>query len=341
MTYYKEELEKDTRYRAEYAEGLEIFLRQKQAESKEERSSFIDPEKYEKDPAFYHKKFIDMLGFPLCEQRSMPVLNEKTFVTTDGNVHIYRIQFCFFGTLKFYGLYFEQTRNKEKQPFIIGLHGGDGTPELVSSMHLDSANYNHLIRRMTDKGANVFVPQLLLWNKEIYGGEYERLHIDGKLRQLGGSMTALEIYLMQGCIDYFLEKEGMNANKLGVAGLSYGGMYSVHLAAVDTRIKACYSCSWVNDSFVHSWADWSYRSAQKLFTTAETLAMICPRPLVVAMGDKDRLFDYRLTKATCEETKKYYAQQNKSDYFKCVIFNGEHETDKAEEELEFLFQHLK
>ena len=141
-------------------------------------------------------------------------------------------------------------------------------------------------------------------------------------------------------MDYFIEKERINAEKIGVAGLSYGGMYAVHFTAAETRVKACYSCSWVNDCFVHSWADWSYFNAQKTFATAETLALIAPRPLVVAMGDKDNIFDHRLTVTECEKAKAYYKATGAEERLKYILFDGVHETDKSDEELDFLFSAL-
>ncbi len=337
--YYNEELEKDTAYRADYVEGIERFLAKKKEEADIERFKFISPEKYLNDPEYYRAEFIKMLGFPLTGERVYPSV-EKKFVAKDGNVNIYRMQFKFFGDLKFYVMYFEQCENEEKAPFIFGFHGGEGTPEVVSSIHLDSSNYNHLVRRMTDRGANVVVPQFLLWKVELYGNDYNRQHIDGKLRQLGGCATALELYFLQGILDYFLKEENINEERIGVAGLSYGGMYAIHFTAIDTRIKACYSCSWVNDCFKNSWADWSYFNAQKRFTTAETVALIAPRPLVVAMGDKDALFDYKRTIKECERIEPYYKAFSREDKFKCVIFDGTHETDKGDIELDFLFENL-
>lgn len=338
--YYSEEVEKNSRYRQEYIDGITEFLYAEKKRADKRRKNFISPKEYKSDPEKYRNALIRQLGFPLNIKRELPALKEKKFVIKDGNVNIYRMQFVFFGTLNFYGLYFEQTDNKDKKPFIVGIHGGGGTPELVSSIHIDSANYNHLVRRITNKDSNVFAPQLLLWNKETYENNYERLHIDGKLRQLGGSVTALELYLMRGCIDYFIDKENINKYEIGVAGLSYGGMYALHLAAIDTRIKACYSCSWVNDCFEHSWADWSYCGAQNRFTTAETAAIIAPRTLVVAMGNKDELFDSRLTENECEKIKPYYQIFDNAENFKYKIFDGVHETDKSDEEIDFLLDKL-
>lgn len=338
--YYSEEILKNTPFRQDYVDGISQYLEKEKLKADDTRNNYISPDDYKRNPERYRNDLVKLLGYPLTEKCETPVLKEKKFVAKDGNVNIYRMVFEFFSYLKFYGLFFEQTDNKKNKPFIIGLHGGAGTPELVSSIHSESGNYNHLVRRLTDKGANVFAPQLLLWYKEWYGNDYDRVQTDGKFRQLGGSVTAFELYLIEGCISYFTEKEEMNSERIGVAGLSYGGMYAIHLAAVDTRIKACYSCSWVNDIFANSWADWSYPNAQKRFTAAETAALIAPRVLVVAMGDKDDLFDSKVTEKICEEIKKYYQVFGKKDEFKCVIFDGGHETDKSDEEIDFLLRRL-
>ena len=340
--YYTEEIVLDASHRKEYAEGIDQFLFQKKEKIDKIRSSYITPEQYIENSDFYREEFIKMLGFPLVLSQETPSLKSKVFVAQDGNVNIYRIQLTFFNSIDFYGLYFEQVQAKQDAPFVIGLHGGGGTPELAAGMHWDSGNYNHLIRRITDRGANVFAPQLLLWEKQHYGGtfdvEQDKPNIDAKLRQLGGSLVALELYFLRGSISYFIEQEQMNAQKIGVAGLSYGGMYALHLAAVDERIKACYSCSWVNDSFIYSWPQWSYQGAQQKFTTVEIAALISPRKLVIAMGKDDSLFKSKNTIQTCEKIMPYYTKQGKEYNFQYIIFDGVHEADTSDCEIDFLFR---
>ncbi len=338
--YYAEEIEKDTRYRQEYVDGANRFLYEQYGKATAQRDQFITPEQYKANPEYYREALKQMLGYPLNLPVETPALTEKTFLAQDGNVNIYRMQFTFFGYLKFYGMYFEQVNAKKDTPFVLSFHGGGGTPEMVSSLHKDSANYVHQTRRMTERGANVFAPQLLLWNVETYGNPHDRLHLDGKMRQLDGSMTALEVYLLMGCISYFIEEGAAPADRIGVVGLSYGGMYALHLAAVDTRIKACYSCSWFNRAFEHSWGDWSYRNAAKLFGSAETAALIAPRALFIAMGDNDNLFDSKVTEEEYARLAPYYQALGAEDQCKLRVFPGLHEQDHEDFGFDFLIEHL-
>ena len=338
---YCEEIEKDTKFRGDYVDGVLSFLEEKRAQMSSIRTKSFTPESYKGNEELYRNAFREMLGFPLLEERKETYIKEKIFVASDKNVNIYRMTLLI-KNIPFYGIYFEQIEKKETTPFVLALHGALGTPELISGIYQDSSNYNHIVRRMTERGASVFVPQLLLWNVDIYGNVHiPRQEIDGKARQLGGSMTAIELYCLQASLDYFMEKEKVNSNRLGVVGLSYGGMYALHLAALDTRLKACYSCSWFSDGFEYAWAEWSYKDAQTIASSVETAALVVPRCLVIAMGDKDSLFDYRKTVQNCQFVEKFYEAYGCNDCFKYVIFDGGHEFNKSDKELEFFFNALK
>ena len=337
--YYKEVPIKDYSGRENYAKSINEFLQKFGDDAENKKAGFLTPEKLKIKQEQYRKKFRDFLGFPLNLKRQMPSV-EKNFVANDGNVNIYRMTFNFECGIIAYGIYFEQTENKKEKPFSFVLHGGEGSAEIVSSIYFDSSNYNHLARRITDMGASVFCPQLLLWNVEKYGTPYDRIEVDSKLKQLGGSITALEVWLMQCELDWFLKQEKFNSQKIGVAGLSYGGMYALHLSACDTRIKSCYSCSFVHDGYYEVRPDWSYKNAKNTFDIANTMALVSPRRLVVQMGDKDQLFDYKQTIKECEKAMPYYKIFNAEEQLKCIIFDGVHETDLKNEGLEFFYQEI-
>lgn len=338
--YYTEDVVRFSSWREEYQTSIDEYLQAEKEKSEQARAQFITPKKYKEKSQEYRKKLMNMLGYPLNAKRETPTLLKKEFVAQDGNVNIYRMQFSFFDKVKFYGIYFEQIENKENVPFCIVQHGGGDSAEIISSMYGPNSCYQDLTRRITDRGANAFAPQLLLWRDDPYGSTHDRAMINGKLRQLGGSITALELYLLRGCIDYFTEKEGINAQRIGAAGLSYGGMYTLYLSAVDERIKACYSCSWVNDCYVHSREDWSYYNAQSTFAVAETAALIAPRVLVVGMGDKDELFDLAITEKECNRIEEYYAEFGATDSFKRDFFDGKHQVNPADDPIDFLIKNL-
>ena len=90
--YYCEEVVKDTVEREDYARSIERFLDTEKEKAELNRKNFITPEEYAKSPTFYREKFIDMLGFPLREERKTPKLLEKTLVVTDKNVEIFRMR---------------------------------------------------------------------------------------------------------------------------------------------------------------------------------------------------------------------------------------------------------
>ena len=145
--YYSEELNPKSIYRQDYVDSLNKFVDDELASRKAQRKLLITPSAYKDNQEFYRAEFIKMLGFPLNLKQQMPLLLKKDFVAIDGNVNIYRMQFEVIGGIKFYGMYFEQTVEPEKAPFLIGQHGAEGTPELCASIYMNSSNYNHMVRR--------------------------------------------------------------------------------------------------------------------------------------------------------------------------------------------------
>ena len=338
--YYSEEIKKDYEYRKDYADSINRFLEREKTFAEKARAKYVDPDKYIKNPQKYRTDFVKMLGFPLTSKRKRAKLLEKNFVAADGNVNIFRLKFSLFGDVITYGILFAQKEKYQERPFMFCLHGGGGTPEVIGSINLDSEIYHHLVRRYIDKGVSVYCPQLLLWDKNIFGSIYDRTDTDSKLKQLGGSITAMETLFLSQTLDYFIEKEGINGESIGVTGFSYGGMYALSFAAYDERVKVCYSSGFFNDRFKYSWADWSYFGAQKRFTDPEVAALICPRTLVISVGDKDCMFDARTSENESEIIKRYYDRFGKSSEFMFYIYNADHEFDKGDKGIDFILKKI-
>ena len=338
--YFSKEFCDTNSLRSDYENSLREFIEKECKATKTEREQNMSPKKYYANPQEFRNKFIDMLGFPLTKPIALPKLISKQFMASDKNVNIYQMQFEVLGAIKFFGLYFEQVADKEKAPFVMAFHGKEGTPEVCSSIYMDSSNYNHMVRRATDRGANVFVPQNLIWSKKHYKEDYNRELLNAKLRQIGGSMTAMEVYISSSILSYFIHFENINEQRIGALGLSYGGMYTIYFSAFDQRVKSSFSCSWFSDTNGHTFDDWCYQNALKTFGNAQVAALVCPRTLAIAMGDKDQIFSSTGTIEEGNILKEFYKEFGKEENLLFYTFDGVHEFDTGDKGIDFMFNNL-
>jgi predicted alpha/beta superfamily hydrolase len=181
----------------------------------------------------------------------------------------------------------------------------------------------------------------MLWNPEVYASEYDRQYLNRRLIQQGGSFTALELFCLMRVLDYFEKDDRVDKERVGVIGLSYGGMYALHFGATDTRIKSTVSSCWFNDRSIHAWHDWTYFGAEKTFFDTEVASLVLPRKLYIEIGKNDPTF--RSNEAEWERQRLFaYAKaQGVEDKLAFVVFEGEHELDKDNATISAFLQDLQ
>ncbi len=324
---YQESQDFGNCYRLDYLRELENLVERKKQEAAEKRIAFglgiaADREKY-------RMAYRDMLGWPLNVPAEPIRSVEEIPVYEDEHCVITRVRLEVFEGFRFYGIRF--THKSEKPlPYVIVQHGGLGTPELCSSF-FNSCNYNDMTLRIFRRGVNVFAPQTALWNREQFGEDLfaqpgdtvpYRQRYDKALRQLGGSIAALEIYCISRCLDYLETLPSWNG-RFGMAGLSYGGFYTLYTAAAEPRIHAALTSSHFNDRLVYNWPDKVWQGAANTFLDAEVGALVCPRYLRIETGDQDPLFHPDTAQREYARLKAYYAEAPEKLHFH--IFPGSHE----------------
>ena len=315
-------------FRDRYLQSVHDLVKKKQAESQAKRDAF--GMKIAENRELYRQKYRDMLGWPLNEEPEPVRAVTEIPVYEDENCLIQRVQLEVFEDFQFYGIRMIH-KTEEKLPYVIVQHGGAGTSEIVTSF-FDSANYNDMALRVFNKGVNVFMPQLLLWAMPDFGEDFLkseedwgrdcRHRYDAALHQLGGSITALEIYCISRVLDYLEQKPEFNG-AFGMAGLSYGGFYTHYTAAAEPRIRAALSCGQFNDRIKYNWSDWTWFNAANTFLDAEVCALICPNYLRIETGREDPLFDWKTAEAEYERLRRYYREAEENLHFK--VFDGNHE----------------
>ncbi|MBO4886298.1 MAG: prolyl oligopeptidase family serine peptidase [Clostridia bacterium] len=327
--------------RMTYLSDMEALIARRQADSAAERDRFMAD--YPRDIEEKRRRYLDMLGWPLNAPRpagSAPRA-DYTPIGADGQTDIFRVAVEALPGFRFGGLLFRQ-RGGAARPLVISQHGGLGTPELVGGLYRggDTGNYNDMTRRVLARGAHVFSPQLLLWDQEKYHIHYDRRLIDNQLKQLGGSIAALEIDAIMRAVDVLAAEPWVDAGRIGMVGLSYGGFYALFAAAADIRLKSCVAAGFFNDRIAYNWFDWTWKDAARTFLDAEVGALVAPRGLHLQLGTRDDLFAEQPARAEFERLARYYERAGCRDRLSIEFFDGTHEFSRSEETIDALMKDL-
>lgn len=221
---YRESKADSEEYKKQYLRDIENLIKKQETEAKKKREFYVQGIMEDKEK--YREEFGKMLGWPLTEQRKreLPeVFCEK--LSKDEQYCVYRIQVEVLEDLKVTGLLIRHC-DDERRPFVITQHGGQGTPELILGLYGNTENYNNMAERILEAGANVFAPQLLIWSKEQYGVNFDRQMIDARLKKVGSSITAVEIYAIMRVIDYFHRQKWVG--NIGMAGTCWVIHLNIH-----------------------------------------------------------------------------------------------------------------
>lgn len=332
---YREELECTKACKQGYLDGLNQLISSRQELLAQQRKEYCKNIFLEQDA--YRADFRKMLGWPLvdCGAEGLPAVRAEKLSDEEG-YSIYRMHFEILDGLEMSGLFFEMN-GVEKKPLVLVQHGGLGTPEHVSGVYGDTTNYNQMLERVISHGVHAFAPQLLLWSNEKYEIPFDRVNVDARLKRVGSSITAVELYGLMRILDYFEARE--NVSNFGMVGLSYGGFYTLCLTALDTRIKSAISCAFFNTRDQITWSDWTWFRSAAMFDDAEIACLVYPRKLCIEIGANDPLFDAKYGVKSYENLTELCSAVG-MDWMSFISFDGIHEFYKEDAPIENLIKHI-
>ena len=330
--------------RREYLDGINALINRLKREEKGHRRDFVTPESLAARREYYREEYAKMLGVDKLPKASRET--ECVYYGEDDAAKIFRLTVYATDEVPMYAMLFIPRGVTEGAPLVIAQHGGGGTPELAADMN-GKNNYNHMIQRLLMRGAVVIAPQLLLWAKETiptapgHPIDYDRRQLDASLKRFGLSITALEIRGIMRCIDFGTALPEVDRERVGMIGLSYGGYFTLHTAALDTRIKSAFSCGCFNDRSVYDWCDWTYPSSAYRFADAEIAGLCAPRALYIAVGKQDSVFHYESAIPEGERATEFYRAAGCENSIRFLAWEGGHTVPEDDEGYNFLFERMK
>lgn len=305
------------------------------------RPDYSSPAAFEKSAEALRRAFADTIGYP--PPGNVP--DEPPTFTQIGQDAIgtyYRVSIAILPDVHSEGIYIVPRAVRGKAPLIISMHGGGGSPE-VALFH-GGANYHDMVRGGAKRGYLVYAPQHL-FNAPGYPRNI-RDKIDQRLRLVGTSITAVEIAKITRAIDVLVKRPEVDAQRIGMVGLSYGGYYALVTPALDRRIKVSVSSCYFgvqegryerDELSVPS--DFQFKDRFTLFRDPEITALICPRALEIQAGSQDEPDHREPGKRLAPQSAAYYQKLGIPGNFRFVVFNGRHEFNDASA-WEFVREHL-
>jgi dienelactone hydrolase len=232
-------------------------------------------------------------------------------------------------------------KTKQKSmPCVLALHGhGYGVRDIVG-IRQDNTNrdfpegyHDDFAVQLAKRGFIVVAPEISCFGERM--SNYE--HLEQRRRpttchnantyamMLGGSVAGIRAWDGMRTIDYLETIAQADTSRLGVMGISGGGMHAFFSACLDERIKAAvisgYFCDWRQSILAINHCTCNFvPGLLKLGELSDLAGLVAPRPLLVENGMRDDIFPIDAVKKTVKRSraawKVFGADKNvETDYF--------------------------
>jgi dienelactone hydrolase len=216
----------------------------------------------------------------------------------------------------------------KKLPLVIVQHGIGSTPETP----FRGGAYHEYAKELLKAGFAVLVPMNLMSIER-------RNHIERLCRLADISLPGIELVRVQNLLDVVLTDTRIDSQKVGMWGVSLGGMATMFWMPLEPRIKAGVVSAWFNQrrnkmavpddrytSFLVTTEDHAFFTGWLTeFTDHDVVSLICPRPILVQHGKQDRIAYWPQVIEEFNIAKTHYEKLNIPERFQMDMHEGGHE----------------
>jgi len=224
----------------------------------------------------------------------------------------------------------ENASSKNPVPLVIAMHGIGSFPE--RPLGLDTGGYHSYAKTLVDEGFAVLSPMNLRTVDR-------RNHIERYCRLAGMTLPGIELARLQHLLDAVLADPKIDSEQIGMWGVSLGGMATMFWMPLEPRIKAGIVSAWFNHRLTKMAVDdprYTAFIATKEehaffndwlteFADHDATALICPRPLMIQHGKKDRISHWPWVVEEFDIARKHYDKLGISERIELIVHEGGHE----------------
>ncbi|MGF9695812.1 alpha/beta hydrolase family protein [Paenibacillus sp. MABNR03] len=233
---------------------------------------------------------------------------------------------------------------QEPIPAVIACHGhGYGSRE-ITGMEPDGSPragekglHKDFAVALVQQGYVVAAPELLGFgdrrleeDRDAPPGTSSCTKIAAHLLMAGQTLAGHRVYETIRVLDYLSSRPEVNAERIGIMGISGGGLVAAFTAALDVRCRATVISGYAN-TFQGSILDRNHcldNYIPGILREAELpdiLGLIVPRPLFIEAGSEDRVFPQVTAREAYVRLGEIYEQEDAMDVLGADFFAGGHE----------------
>lgn len=217
-------------------------------------------------------------------------------------------------------------------PLIIAQHGLGSYPERVFGLLDDGDHYHSYGLELFKAGFAVLAPMDLRTAERV--NRIERL-----CRLADTSLPGIELVRLQRLLDHALKDPRIDAERVGMWGVSRGGQVTMFWMPLEPRIKVGVVCAWFNhrpkkmavpdprySCFLETREEHAFHDGWLTeFTDSDVVSLICPRPLLVQTGKKDRIAHWPFVIEEFEAARSHYEKLDIAERIQMDLHEGGHE----------------
>jgi hypothetical protein len=237
-------------------------------------------------------------------------------------------------------------RPGEKRPVVVCQHGLEGRPQDI--VQGDNPAYHDFAAKLAERGFITFAPQ----NLYIFTDRFRTLQ--RKANPLKKTLFSVIVPQHQQIVDWLSKLPGVDPQRIGFYGLSYGGKSAMRIPALvenyclsicsadfnewvwkNASTRAPYSYVWTGEYEIFEF------DLGSTFNYAEMAALIAPRPFMVERGHFDGVSsDEAVAYEFAKVRHLYSARLHLGDRTEIEWFVGPH-TINGQGTYAFLHKHLR
>ena len=235
----------------------------------------------------------------------------------------------------------------ERRPAVLAAHGhGHGKDEICGIGHGEAERVQRIVAMNADyarqfalRGYVVIAPDWRAFGERRAGGSGPNKDVCDLLQDkallFGDNLLTLNVWDAHCAVSYLQSRPEVDPDRIGCAGLSYGGTLTLFATVLDERIKCAVISGYLNsfESFALNLGN--FCGAQLPvgllgYGEMEDVAcLVAPRPLLIESGTGDEGFPIEASRQASNMVRRAYAAAGVPERFDVDEFDGLHEWSGA------------